>query len=279
VRPPRSLGDGRLVSCGAKLYMDGSGGGRTAWMYGEWNKNWTDVDHGNVGYPAEDPAVYRQMVRLFHQAGVNVGTHAIGDRAIDWAVDTYAEVLREKPTRGLRHSVIHDNLPTEHAIDVMAMLQRRYDAGYPEMQPPFIWWLGDNYAGNLGAARAPHLEPLNTLLARGVRWAGGSDFPVVPIPARYGIWAAVRRETLKGTYGLHPFGTAEDADVHAALRAYTADAARQLFLEDTIGSLEPGKDADIAVWDRNWYSVPAAALKDMQCKMTLFHGEVVYQVD
>jgi hypothetical protein len=48
-RPPQSLGDGRLVSCGAKIYMDGSGGGRTAWMYKEWNKNWTEADHGNYG--------------------------------------------------------------------------------------------------------------------------------------------------------------------------------------------------------------------------------------
>jgi hypothetical protein len=259
--------------------MDGSGGGRTAWMYKEWNKNWTEADHGNYGYPAEDPEVYRQMVRLLHRAGVNIGTHAIGDRAIDWVVDTYAEVLREQPTRGLRHSIIHANLPTEHAIDVMAMLQRQYDAGYPEMQPPFMWWLGDNYAGNLGADRAPHLEPLKTLQARGVKWAGGSDFYVTPIPVRYGIWAAVQRETLKGTYGAHPFGTTEDVDVHAALRAYTSEGARQLFLEDKIGSLEPGKEADIAVWDRNFYSVPASKLKDMTCEMTLFHGKVVYDAN
>jgi predicted amidohydrolase YtcJ len=276
-RPPQSLGDGRLLSCGAKIYMDGSGAARTAWMYKEWSRNWTGVDHGNYGYPAEDPAVYRQMVRLLHRAGVNVGTHAVGERAIDWVVDTYAEVLREKPTHGLRHSIIHGNLPTEHAIEVMAMLQRRYDAGYPEMQPPFMWWIGDNYAGNLGPDRAQRLEPLRTLLSRGVQWTGGSDFFVTPVAARYGLWAAVERETLKGTYGLHPFGTAEAVDTRAALRAYTAAAARQLFLEDRIGSLEPGKDADIAVWDRNPYAAHPAELKEMTCEMTLFHGKVVYE--
>ncbi|HWZ63158.1 MAG TPA: amidohydrolase [Steroidobacteraceae bacterium] len=276
-RPPQSLGDGRLLSCGAKIYMDGSGAARTAWMYKEWSRNWTGVDHGNYGYPAEDPAVYRQMVRLLHRAGINVGTHAVGERAIDWVVDTYAEVLRENPTRGLRHSIIHGNLPSEHAIEVMTMLQKRYDAGYPEMQPPFMWWIGDNYAGNLGPDRAQRLEPLRTLLSRGVQWTGGSDFFVTPVAARYGLWAAVQRETLKGTYGLHPFGTAEAVDVRAALRAYTAAAARQLFLEDRIGSLEPGKDADIAIWDRNPYSAPPAELKDMKCEMTLFHGRVVYE--
>jgi predicted amidohydrolase YtcJ len=276
-RPPQSLGDGRLLSCGAKIFMDGSGAGRTAWMYTEWRKNQTEIDHGNVGYPAEDPQVYRQMVGLLHRAGVNVGTHAVGERAIDWVVDTYAEVLRDKPTHGLRHSIIHANLPTDHAIEVMAMLQHRYDAGYPEMQPPFIWWIGDNYAANLAPNLIGRLEPLKTMLSRGVQWTGGSDFFVTPIAARYGLWSAVERETLKGTWGPHPFGTAEAVDAHAALRAYTAAAARQLFLEDRIGSLEPGKEADIAVWDRNFYSVPGAELKQAKCEMTLFHGKVVFE--
>src|SRR5579871_5695882 len=101
-----SLGDGLLFS----------GGARTAWMHEAWNKNFTETDTGNVIYPATDPEVYRQQVRLFHQAGAHVGTRAIGDRAIDWVVDTYAEILKEKPTRGLRHSIIHANLTTDHAI-------------------------------------------------------------------------------------------------------------------------------------------------------------------
>ncbi len=275
-RPPHSLGDGRLLSCGAKIYMDGSGAARTAWSYEEWRKNRTEVDHGNYGYPAEDPAVYRQMVRLLHGAGVHVGTHAIGSHAIDWVVDTYAEVLREKPTRGLRHSIIHANFPTDHAIETMAILQKNYDSGYPEMQPPFLWWIGDNYAANLAPEQAQRLEPLKTLLARGVQWTGGSDFFVTPVPARFGLWSAMERETLLGKYGAHPFGTAESVDAHAALRAYTAEAARQLFLEDKIGSLEPGKEADIAVWDRNFYAVAPAEIKQAKCEMTYFHGKLVY---
>lgn len=276
-RPPDALGDGQLLSCGAKLYMDGSGAARTAWVYQEWNRNQTEIDKGNFGYPAEDPTVYREMVRLLHNAGISVGTHAIGDRAIDWVVDTYAEVLREKPMRGLRHAIIHANFPTDHAIDTMASLQKTFDAGYPEMQPPFIWWIGDNYAGNLGSTRALRLEPLKTLTAKGAVWTGGSDFDVTPVAARYGLWAAVERRTLKGTYGPTPFGTAESVDIHTALRAYTAQAARQLFLEKRIGSLEPGKEADIAVWDRNPYAIPGADLKDLRCEMTLFHGKIVYE--
>jgi predicted amidohydrolase YtcJ len=275
-RPPQSLGDGRLLSCGAKIFMDGSGGARTAWLSQDWHKNSTEIDRGNSGYPSTDPEIYRQMVRLFHQAGVHVGTHAIGDRAIDWVVDTYAQVLSETPTMGLRHSIIHANIPSDHAIETMAALEKRYDAAYPEAQAPFMWWIGDTYAGNFGPELSLRLVPLETFLKSGVRWAGGSDYPVTPIAARYGLWASVERETLKGTYGAHPFGTAESVDIHAALRSYTSWGARQLFLDDRIGSLEVGKDADIAVWDRDMYTIPAAELRRLKCTMTLLHGQVVF---
>jgi len=132
--------------------MDGSGGARTAWLYQPWNKNSTGIDQGNYGYPLTNPEVYRQEVHLFVQAGVSVGTHAIGDRAIDWVVDTYAAELKEKPASGLRLSIIHANIPTDHAIATMAALEKKYDAGYPEVEPGFTWWIGDTYAGNFGPA-------------------------------------------------------------------------------------------------------------------------------
>ncbi len=275
-RAPESLGDGMLLSCGVKLYMDGSGGARTAWLYQDWNKNSTASDTGNTGYPSTDPDVYRQQVRLFHQAGVHIGTHAIGDRAIDWVVDTYAQVLAETPTKGLRHGIIHANIPSDHAIKAMAALEAQYDAAYPEAQAPFMWWIGDTYAGNFGPERSQRLVPLNTFLKNGIPWGGGSDYPVTPLAARYGLWASVERETLRATYGAHPFGTAEAVDIHNALRSYTIWAARQLFLEKQIGSLEIGKDADIAVWDRDPYNVPPQQLKGLKCQLTLVHGAVVY---
>lgn len=89
---------------------------------------------------------------LFHQAGVHVGTHAIGDRAIDWVVDTDAQVLAETPTHGLRHSIIHANVPSDHALSVMALLETKYDAGYPEAQAPFLWWIGEGPAVRNDAA-------------------------------------------------------------------------------------------------------------------------------
>jgi hypothetical protein len=244
------VGDAMLISGGVKMFMDGSGGARTAWMHQDWNKNLTEVDTGNAGYPAMDPDVYRQIVTELHDAGVHVSTHAIGDRAIDWVVDTYDRALQARPTRGLRHGIIHANTPTDHAIDVMARLQHDDDAAYPESSATFMWWIGDTYAGNLGRLRNARLKPFQTYLRKGVQWASGSDYPVTPFAARNGLWASVARETLNGTYGATPFGTAEAVDIKTALRSYTAWAARSLFLEDRIGSIEVGKDADLAVWDR-----------------------------
>jgi predicted amidohydrolase YtcJ len=280
-RLPSTLGDDRLLSCGAKIYMDGSGGARTGWVYDDWLRNATTPDvtssgTGNRGYPQTDPAVYREMVRLFHQNGVPVGTHAVGDRAMDWVVDTYALVEQEQPHTGLRHSIIHANLPSPHALDVMANLQRKYDAGYAEMQPGFLWWIGDIYAASYGPKRGQRLEPLRTLQSRGVLWSGGSDYFVTPVAARFGLWASIVRQTAKGTYGLHPFGMAEAVDIHTALRSYTAWGSRQMFLEDKIGTLEVGKRADIAVWDRDLYSVSNEQIKDLKCLMTLLDGEVIY---
>jgi len=280
-RLPSTLGDDRLLSCGAKIYMDGSGGARTGWVYDAWLRNSTTPDvtssgAANRGYPQIDPTVYREMVRLFHQNSVPVGTHAVGDRAMDWVVDTYSLVEQEQPRSGLRHSIIHANLPTPHALDVMANLQRKYDAGYPEMQPGFLWWIGDIYAASYGPKRGQRLEPFRTLQSRGILWSGGSDYFVTPVAARFGLWASIARQTAKGTYGLRPFGVAEGVDIRTALRSYTAWGSRQMFLEDKIGTLEVGKRADIAVWDRDLYSVSNEQIKDLKCLMTLLDGEVVY---
>jgi len=276
-RPPQSLGDARLLAAGVKLYMDGSGGARTGWMHQDWNKDYKGTDAGNTGYPTTDPEVYRQMVRLLHDAAIHVSTHAVGDRAIDWVVDTYAEALKATPTKGLRHGIIHCNCPTDHAIETMATMQKQFDAGYPEAQAPFLWWIGDNYAGNYGPRRSLRLEPFQTYLRKGMIWAGGSDYSVTPFPARYGLWASVVRKPLRSAYGAQPFGTAESVDVHAALRSYTIWAARQLFLEERIGSIEKGKDADLAVWDRDPYRIPADDLKNLKCELTMVAGRIVYQ--
>jgi predicted amidohydrolase YtcJ len=276
-RPYESRDNDELIAGGVKLFMDGSGGARTAWLHDDWNKEQVEVDRGNRGYPAADPDVIRSMIRRYHDAGLHISTHAIGDRAIDWVVDSYTQALAATPTRGLRHGLIHANIPSDRAIEQIATLQRTHDAAYPEPSATFTWWIGDTYAGNFGRARAQRLNPFKTFLANGIQWANGSDFSVTPFPARYGLWSAVAREPLLGVYGSEPFGRAESVDVKTALRSVTIWAARQMFLENQIGSIEVGKYADLAVWDRNPYSAPTTQLKDLQCQLTMFNGRVVYR--
>lgn len=277
-RPYDGKGDDHLISGGVKLYADGSGGARTAWMYDDWNVELTGKDEGNRGYPNIDPEILRKMIGMYHAAELHIGTHAIGDRAIDLVVDSYADAIRTNPKHGLRHAIIHANIPTDHALDVMATLQRDYDAGYPEPSATFTWWIGDTYAGNFGE-RARRLNPFGTFQRRGILWANGSDYSVTPFPARYGIWAAVTRQPALGIYGGDPFGRDEAIDIRTALRAVTIWAARQMFLETKIGSIEVGKYADLAVWDRNPYQVPTSDLKEMRCELTVFSGKIVFQGD
>jgi predicted amidohydrolase YtcJ len=275
-KPYENTGDDHVVAGGVKLYIDGSGGARTAWLYDDWNKDYHGTDAGNRGYPTSNADTIRLLIRMYHDAGMHVAVHSIGDRAIDWVVDTYDQAMRENPKKGLRHAIIHANIPTDHAIDVMARHQHDFDAGYPESSASFAWWLGDTYAGNFGVARSLRLNPFKTFLSKGMIWANGSDYNVTPFPARYGIWSAIERRPLLGVYGDDPFGRAESVDVHAALRAVTIWAARQMFLEKKIGSIEVGKYADLAVWDRDFYAVPTADIKEAKCLMTIFDGKVVY---
>ena len=103
-----------------------------------------------------------------------------------------------------------------------------------------------------------------------------APFSVTPFEPRYGLWATVARETLLGVNGKTPFGTAESVDIKTALRSYTDWASRQMFMEKSIGTIEPGKYADLAVWDKDLYSIPTAELKDMKCTMTIFDGKVIH---
>jgi len=278
-RPYESTGDDHVIAGGVKLYIDGSGGARTAWLYDDWNKDYRGVDPGNRGYPTSNADTIRMLIRMYHDAGMHVAVHSIGDRGIDWVVDTYDQAMRENPKKGLRHAIIHSNIPTDHAIDVMARLQHEYDAGYPEPSATFSWWLGDTYAGNFGPTRSLRLDPFHTFRAKDMIWANGSDFSVTPFAARYGIWAAIAREPLLGVYGKDPFGRAESVDVHAALRAVTIWAAHQMFLEKKIGSIEVGKYADLAVWDRDFYAIPSDRIKDAKCLMTIFDGKIVFDAN
>ena len=177
---------------------------------------------------------------------------------------------------GLRHSIIHCIIPTDRAMDLMVKLQSEFDAGYPEIQPACLWWIGDAYAGNFGPERSPRVLPMKSFLKRGIQWAGSSDYNVSPFAPRFALWAAVERETMFGTHDENPWGKDESIGVMHALRSYTRWAAHQVFLEDKIGSIEVGQYADIVVWNRNPLTVQTEEVKEMKALLTLMNGDVVY---
>ena len=118
--------------------------------------------------------------------------------------------------------------------------------------------------------------PLRTFENRGILWAGSSDFDVSPYAPRHAFWAASTRQPMLGTHGTNPWGTDETVSIHETLRAYTATASRQVFLEDNIGTIEVGKLADIVAWDQDLYAIPTDKLKDVKATLTIMNGKIVY---
>jgi len=266
-------GDAFLKIGGLKVFLDGSGMGRTAWMYEEWNKNFTDKDIGNRGYPVIPLEEFRRIVKIGHRAGFQISTHAIGEKSIDETLSAYETVLEETPNENLRHSIIHAILPTNMALKKMEKLG---DNLAIETQSPFLYFIGDNYAGNFGPERVRRVIPLKSMLNRGIIVGNGSDWSVCPFPPRFGLWAAIARETWKGRFGIQPFGTDESITIRDSLRTYTVMAARCLSMDDIIGSIEPGKYADFAVWSEDMYTISVNALKNLDVEMTIVGQEIVY---
>jgi len=266
-------GDDLLNVGGVKIMFDGSGMARTAWMYEEWNKNFTELDKGNFGYPVTPVKTMKEIVKAAHDADLQICTHTIGDRAMDVAMDAYEEAIKDNPRGDARHSLIHANAPSYEQMDRMAGFGSNLVI---ETQSPFLYFIGDNYAGNFGPERSKRMIPLKSLLDRGITVGNSADWSVCPFPPRYGLWAAVVRKTWKDTYGSQPFGLDESVTVKDALRTYTILAAKCLFMEDNVGSIELGKYADVVVWSEDLYNAPIEQLKDVKVEMTFIEGELRY---
>ncbi|UCH02351.1 MAG: amidohydrolase [Candidatus Bathyarchaeota archaeon] len=261
---------------GLKMFLDGSGMARTAWMYEDWNQHYIHRDVNNRGYPVIPLKDFRMMVKIAHKAGFQIGVHAIGDKAIDETLTAYEAALKEVPKTNSRHSIIHANVPTDEALERITKLK---DNIVIETQTPFLYFIGDNYAGNFGPQRAKRMIPMKTYMKQGITVGNSSDWSVCPFPPRIGIWSAIVRKTWKGLYGFHPFGIEEGLSVQEALRTYTILAAKCIFMEELIGSIEEKKYADLVVWSRDLYTTPIDKLKDLTVEMTIVGGKIVYGKD
>ena len=246
----------------AKLFSDGAITTRTCWL--------TDPFQGmpdNFGIPIHPPEELRDLILKAHNAGWQIATHAIGDRAVDLVLSAYAEAQRQnsrhRPDHRIEHCMLLDN-------DLIARLRRQHV--WSIGQPEFIAGLGDAYVTALGEERAERLSPYATLDDRGVAQAFSSDCPVVPGAPLAGMRAAIERKTPQGRI----LNAAERLSPDAALYAYTAAPAFATRTERDRGSLEAGKWADFTLLSADPLTTPADAWDGLSVMAAFVGGECLY---
>lgn len=259
---------GRLWMHGIKLFADGALGSRGAALKEEYSD-----DPGNRGLLAREPGVYEAIVRRARECGVQVTTHAIGDRGNRTVLDAYANVLGDDAGSGHRWRIEHaqivsvEDIPRFSALDVIASMQ-------PTHATSDMGWAGDR----VGEERLAGAYAWRSMMDAGVRLALGSDFPVESADPRLGLYAAVTRQDLDGQ---PPGGWMPEQRMTAAeaLEGFTAGSAYAARSEGEVGRLAPGLRADFVVLAEDPLQVPAAQLHQLTVQSTWVDGEPVYSAD
>lgn len=268
-------GDDKLYIGAVKCSFDGSGGNRTAWLYEPWNRNYTERNGNNTGAPIiPEPHTYPEIAKVIHKAGFQIGAHCVGDQTIDRYLDAIELAIMDSPRTNCRHSVIHNNLPTDYALRKETAMG---DNIVVEATSAYLYFIGDNYAGNFGPNRSRRLITLRTLIERDIIVGNGCDWNTCYINPLYGLYAAITRKPMKGVYGDQPFGIDESITPMQALRTYTWNSAYCMFWENNIGSLESGKYADLVVWDKNLITTDPDEMLDIKVEATMVDGKWVYK--
>ncbi|MBA8840530.1 hypothetical protein FHW03_003874 [Ochrobactrum sp. RH2CCR150] len=258
------VGDDMLTVGAVKIFLDGSAGGRTAWM----SKPYLGDDN-NIGVQILPNAELEALVLDTHKKGYQLACHAIGDAAIGQLITAYEKALAAYPDSNRRHRIEHCGFstPEQH--------ERMKKAGiYPCPQQVFIYDFGDAYISVLGEKRALSSYPLKTWKDLGFKPATGSDAPVCHPNPYPNIYSMLTRETGKGTV----MDARERVTIEEALQVYTEYGAFSQKLENVKGKLVAGQAADIAVFSRNMLTAkPEEILNDTHCMLTIREGEVVFE--
>jgi predicted amidohydrolase YtcJ len=255
------LGDDRLRIGAMKFYADGSLIGGTAAFSEPYGRSGELT--GSLYWGAEDLA---SMIDRAHRDGWQVGVHVQGDRAMQIVLDAIESAVKAVP-REHRHRLEHAGFPTPGQIARIAAL-----GVVTVNQPRYLFDSGDEFLERLGD-RAERLVPLRDELEAGVVVVLSSDSDVTSYRPMDTIASAVERRTRSGG----PIGAQQSLTVEEALFAHTIDAAYALFLDDRIGSLEPGKLADVVVLDADLQALPADALSSVEVHRTFLDGVPVHE--
>ncbi len=246
-----------------KMAIDGGVGSKTAMMYDPW----IDGTHSR-GNPRFNAEVLNDLVLRAHRMGWSVGIHTCGDEAQDIAVDAFVKAQEQYPRNDVRHNIVHGYLPTPDALKKM----RDYGIGV-SLQPGFMFIEGDIYFDVLDQPRIEHFKPLRTYLDTGIHVAANSDMTSAHYNPFVGMYAAVARKTSQGK----SLGDGEKISREEMLRLFTRNGAWLAFRESKVGSMEPGKVADLAVLSDDIYTCPEDAIMDIQVVMTMVDGKVVHE--
>lgn len=217
-----------------KVFMDGSLLGATAAV----TEDYCGHQH-NSGYLLDDPRAYRERVAAAYRSGWPVALHAIGDAAIDLAIEIISGLQEKHGPNALPNRIEHFGIARPDQVKAVA---RHGIAVTP--QASFIGPLGDQFAKLVGPEREGWLYRGASLLEAGVLAAGSSDLPVADNNVRRAMASAVDRRTENG---LVLGGAAECLSPLEALRLYTVNAAKATGLFADRGSLARGKLADFTV--------------------------------
>ncbi len=257
-------GDDMLMIGAVKLFLDGSAGGRTAWMSDPYLG-----DDKTTGVWMLDDAELEHMVMDIHAQGYQLACHAIGDAAIEQLITAYEKALEAQPDPDRRHRVEHCGFstPQQHERMVAAGI-------YPCPQQVFIHDFGDAYVKVLGPERALPSYPFRTWFDLGLKPATGSDAPVCDPNPFPNFHAMLTRRTWRGTV----MDEAQRVSIEQALQAYTEFGAFSQKQEAVKGRLAPGFLGDVAVFSRDLLTIaPDEILKDARCDLTIRGGVVVFE--
>ncbi len=219
---------------------------------------------GYLNMPAEELVAH---INEIHDAGWQMGVHAIGDAAIELVVDTLADALTRNPREDHRTYLNHFSMrPSDETMETMA------EHGiHITQQPNFTYTLEGRYVANLDGWRLEHNNPLRSPMDHGIHVAISSD--ILPIGPLVGIYAAVTRKGMSGRV----FGADEAISIEEAIAGYTIKGAYLGFEEDIKGSLEPGKLADMVVLSDDILTIDPEEIMDIEIEQTYVGGELVYQ--
>lgn len=256
-----------------KGFMDGSLGSRTAALGAPYAD-----DPGNLGLPQYEQPRLVQMAKDRVEAGFQLGFHAIGDKGVQMALDTFAEAEKDAREKKIKAANGGDDyrLRIEHAqvTTPMQVAKFRELRVVASMQPSHLLTDMNWVEERIGAPRAAHSYAWAEFQMKGVPLAFGTDYPVEPVTPFRGLYAAVTRKSEDGKKDYYP---AQKLTIEQAIAAYTTGAAFAEFAEKEKGTLAPGMLADFVVLDQDVSAVLPAKLLETKVLRTVLGGKTVYQ--